>query len=333
MSAPGSKRPVLGGTGRDKSIPIFAQDLYNQRSSTPNTLSRDDMSPSIHVTFPCDGYIPGQEASSKLFKKMIKPLAVSDVRLKMAVKSFSMSLANFVPQIFDDTTGLLNVSIQKFISTPTCRRLYGLLCHHIYWNLVHPFAHKVMMACRKQFPQMLFAHQHSSLGYGNSSQAASVAASRRNSMLSIASTSFHTSDIDDEMPHEEELKRFDSRGVSSDCDEFDHFRIPFAIMSTDEGDRMDAISRPPQDAVSLGSVNGMTNAYSVPGSMTSNVSLSNEEKELLYVQLEDCISQMHAVVSNRICIAVVLGACQHSSLECLLAPFPLSCVDVTRGLF
>jgi len=43
-------------------------------------------------------------------------------------------------------------------------------------------------------------------------------------------------------------------------------------------------------------VSQCTNEYSIPGSMTSNVSLNDEEKELLYVQLEDCISQMHAVM-------------------------------------
>lgn len=274
VSSPGSRPPVMRCTNRETNQ---AQD------KTSNSEGHDEMSPSIHVTFPCDGYVPAQEASSKLFKKLVKPLAVSDVRLKMAVKSFSMNVATFVPQIFEDPTGMLNLSIQKFISAPICRRLYGLLCHHIFWNIVHPFAHKVMQACRKQFPHMIFVNQASMQNLNR----ATMTASRRNSMMSLTSNSFH--DEDANAINDDDTKHFDSRAVSSDNDDMDiGRRVPFSMTSMDENDVYDASSLDQSQC---------TNEYSIPGSMTSNVSLSNEEKELLYVQLEDCISQMHAVVS------------------------------------
>lgn len=254
--------------------------------------------------------MPAQEANGKLFKKMLKPLAVSDVRLKMAVKSFSMTLSNFIPQIFDDPTGQLNVAIQSFIATPICRRLYGLICHHVFWNLVHPFAHKVMLACRKQFPMMMYAQAsvQSSMGLGSK---ASIHRSRAEGMLSLTSPTFHYDEDNDEVTKEtkEEIRTFDSStSDGGSLDEHEHDGTNGArmarLVSRESYDEYD----PDQDhnhdlalhemnSVGLDSSAQYSNSMGQP-SMASHSSLSCEEKELLYVQLEDCITQMHNVVSR-----------------------------------
>lgn len=303
MSAPGTKPPKVSNLKR-----------LTTTKDTSNDDDFEERSPSIHATFPLDGYLAGQEACGKLFRKLLKPLAVSDVRLKMAVKSFSMNLSNFIPQIFDDPTGQLNVAIQSFIVTPICRRLYGLLCHYVYWNIVHPFAHKVSVVCRKQFPVMMFALANRTSTMSNSK--GHVNNSRQRSMLSLTSSSFHHDD--DEAFSSEDIKTFRSRSsldIESSEDESDEVsQLPFPAASRcqitflqDE----DSINSSDQSigggmhGLGGGSVPGRTlhsNQRSTgTGSVASHASLSSEEKELLYLQLEDCISQMHAVVRIPLC--------------------------------
>ena len=276
VSAPGTKpRPATSGSS---SLSVTFHD-YSQSKR----LNGDDAtSPSIHVSFPVDGFIPGQEACTKLFRKMIKPLAVSDVRLKMAVKSFSMALSNFVPQIFDDPTGQLNMTIQKFIAAPVCRRLYGLLCHHVFWNIVHPFAHKVILACRKQFPKLIFTmgRTNSAMAFGNED---SMTRSRRDSMLNLTSPTFHASDE----VNRDEIRTFESAFSSDDYD----------LTPTRTNDDSDHEADVMQELVGGESFTLKSHPYPVEESICSTESLSCEEKEMLYVQLEDCVSQMYALVS------------------------------------
>jgi hypothetical protein len=312
VSAPGSKPPRLSSCATGAKLTASTRS----QAFNPSDDEEEDggQSPSIHVTFPVEGYLPGQEASSKVFRKLLKPLAVSDVRLKMAVKSFSMNLSNFIPQIFDDPTGQLNVAIQKFIATPICRRLYGLLCHHVFWNIVHPFAHKVILVCRKEFPTMMYAQASAQSSAMSLESRASMNLSRRESMLSITSPNFHNVD---EGVSNEEIKTFDSatsHGFSSDDNDNEHTiqrRTPFSSSLSQDGNDPNHHSNHHPDTDlemhELASVDDYTQQSNTQcsvdlGSLASTASLSCEEKEMLYLQLEDCISQMHAVVRVTACI-------------------------------
>jgi hypothetical protein len=146
----------------------------------------------------------------------------------------------------------------------------------------------------------LLANTQSSMDLGSK---ASVTRSRRDSMRSLTSPTFHHSL--DEQENKDEIRTFQSSAshAYSSTDEHeddDHLaarRTTFASSSYSQDSHHDH-DHDARDLLSVdSSAQHSKNQYSANQSIASSASLSSEEKELLYLQLEDCISQMHAVVS------------------------------------
>ena len=53
---------------------------------------------------------------------------------------FVACLGDYVPVIKIDKKGNLFKFVRQLLSSPSCMRLYGLLTHFCYWNIVHPAA-------------------------------------------------------------------------------------------------------------------------------------------------------------------------------------------------
>ena len=79
-----------------------------------------------------------KEIQSKHFKSMLRPLSVGPQQVKIPVETFVGALADYVPSILDDTSGRLYTKLSYFLKSDSCVRLYGLLSHFIYWNIIHP---------------------------------------------------------------------------------------------------------------------------------------------------------------------------------------------------
>ena len=60
------------------------------------------------------------------------------------MKVFVSSLGDYVPVIKTDKKGQLFKSVRRMLSTASCVRLYGLLTHFCYWNIIHPAARSAM---------------------------------------------------------------------------------------------------------------------------------------------------------------------------------------------
>lgn len=79
-----------------------------------------------------------EEIKSKKFKSMLRPLSVGPQQVKIPVETFIVALVDYVPSILEDTSGRLYTKLSYFLKSDSCVRLYGLLSHFIYWNIIHP---------------------------------------------------------------------------------------------------------------------------------------------------------------------------------------------------
>jgi hypothetical protein len=244
--------------------------------------------PEVILEFPIPSKLPFMEIDSTPFRHMIKPLAVNDGRVKMAVKSFCASLADFVPRIFEDKTGRANVSIQKFLSCLMCRRLFGLLCHYVFWNIVHPFVRQALVAAKAQQGHLMDRQQHQDPAESMENSAFL----RRKSMMN-----FSTPD----------LKSMVGLAAKTQVPEQPAGPVIRGSMITDRAkiiiNANRAVSMFGGHALSRGDSMGEKKEGAVEGgpsladiTLSSDTSLTSEEKEMLYIQLETCLNKLHAQV-------------------------------------
>jgi hypothetical protein len=263
----------------------------------------------IDITSPYETKLPLVEVKTTNFQQLIKPLAVSDGRLKMAIKSFCSSLSDYVPRIFDDTSGKMNVVIQKFLGCLLCRRLFGLLCHYVFWNIVHPFARQTLLAARAHHSQ-LFAPSPGQQQFDISS---STFARRRNMMAFTPSNS-------------ESMKKVASL-TASVATEINPKNISKgtlilnrAVAMINANRALDGFganglpteSQPKAHHVAFESTTGggkheseLQSTATGEATLSSDASLTSEEKEILYCQLEECLNKLHAQVSRRLASCVM----------------------------
>ena len=280
-------------------------DLYNSRPSTSETRrtkSREGRGippAQVDLTFPMPCQLPVVEVDSQPFRHLIKPLTVNDTRVKMAVKSFCSLLSEFVPRIFEDDTGRLNVVIQKFLNCLMCRRLFGLLCHYVFWNIIHPFVRRALVAAQGQHGHLL-AHNHPT-----EPESLENTAVRRKSMMSFSlpslqgakattatgvslsevaaarnSPSHAASVVRGSMIQDRVKKAVPAHRAATMCGR----PTPITRQGTDPS---------PTDRVPSGVEAGNSLAELT---LSSETSLTGEEKEMLYLQLEQCLNKLHTQV-------------------------------------
>ena len=104
------------------------------------------------------------EVTSKDFKKMMEPLNIVDGDVVKFAMSFSDNLVEFVPLIKEDKTGRVYEKLKMFLSSPSCVRLYCLLCHFCYWNIIHPSARKALIEAKNANPDE-FHEETNELGH------------------------------------------------------------------------------------------------------------------------------------------------------------------------
>jgi hypothetical protein len=256
----------------------------------------------VDISYPYETTLPLLEVRTLNFQQLVKPLAVSDGRLKMAIKSFCSSLSDYVPRIFDDTTGKMNVIIQKFLGCLLCRRLFGLLCHYVFWNIVHPFARRTLLAARNQHGQMLMSQSaNQQLDVSNSTFA------RRKNMMAFTATA-----------NTESMKKMAAltanKGIEINPKNLSKGGLilnrAVAMINANramDGFGMNAVTETNQQRVGFNTPgkghrtgvaveNELQSIVSGGVTLSSDASLTSEEKEILYCQLEECLNKLHTQV-------------------------------------
>lgn len=272
-----------------------------QHQDRPKTSDRErkkerKLHPEVALNFPLPSKLPLIEIESPPFRQMIKPLAVNDGRVKMAVKSFCASLADFVPRIFEDNTGRVNVSIQKFLSCLMCRRLFGLLCHYVFWNIVHPFVRQALVAAKAQQGHLMDKRHHQEEACENLETQAFI---RRKSMMNFSSPDLKAimglAALTQE-PETTPTGRSVRPSIILD-------RATKRIINASRAVTMfggHALSR--SNSVDKGGGEAVVESGPSLADLTlsSETSLTSEEKEMLYLQLEQCLNKLHTQVELRI---------------------------------
>lgn len=275
----------------------------NTASSSKSRKKSDSQILYVEIAYPYETTLPLIEVRTSNFLQLIKPLAVSDGRLKMAIKSFCSSLSEYVPRIFDDTSGKMNVVIQKFLGCLLCRRLFGLLCHYVFWNIVHPFARRTLLAARTQHGQSFMsssANQQldvSSSTFARRKNMMAFTTASNDSMKKMAALTAGTGiEINPKnlskgglilnravamINANRAMNAFGMNGVGEHPPTTHHV----GFHSSAKNDP------PPVDELQSTLSGGIT--------LSSDASLTSEEKETLYCQLEECLNKLHAQVLRK----------------------------------
>ena len=283
----------------------------------------------VEITYPFITKIPFLEIKSSNFQQLIKPLAVSDSRLKMSIKSFCSSLSDFVPRIFDDSTGKMNVVIQKFLGCLLCRRLFGLLCHYAFWNIVHPFArHTLLNAKNQHLDAFRGLNQQKNENFDLTTSAFArrksmmkFTASNQDTLKKIVNITSPTIEINPKniikgglilnrtvgmINANRALNGFGVNAIESNLltgSPGIQARAPHVAFQPDNNNN----NSPQRHPINI-NINNNNNAHtkefetqasstnSAGVTLSSDASLTSEEKEILYCQLEECLNKLHTQV-------------------------------------
>jgi hypothetical protein len=187
-----------------------------------------------------------------------------------------------------------------------CRRLFGLLCHYVFWNIVHPFVRQALVAAKAQQGHLMDRQQHQDPAESMENSAFL----RRKSMMN-----FSTPD----------LKSMVGLAAKTQVPEQPAGPVIRGSMITDRAkiiiNANRAVSMFGGHALSRGDSMGEKKEGAVEGgpsladiTLSSDTSLTSEEKEMLYIQLETCLNKLHAQVrwmlwriGIRVCVAMCLS--------------------------
>lgn len=244
---------------------------------------------------------------SEKFKLLLKPPQFDRDDLLYGVHTFLSSLAEYIPSVKLDTTYTVFKSVRHLLRSPDCVRLYGLLIHFAYWNVIHPAARSAIQrvklqnlatrtfddvdamydqANRLELPEALQYFEELKIPKDelatNKNYQQKFKLMRQSSQASLQQIDHLfqkelSKHIDVNDPHDQELYG-DYLSVHNYGEENEGNELTLAHLNT----TAEAIS-------------------SCGGSITSEASLTGTEREQLFIQLETCIvtlfrKVMHCVV-------------------------------------
>ena len=85
------------------------------------------------------------EILSAPFKLMMKPLNFDVDKLLKVLSIYSASIVDYTPSVRKDPTGKLFDKIKNIIAMPSSIKLYGILAHYCYWNVIHPCVRRTLL--------------------------------------------------------------------------------------------------------------------------------------------------------------------------------------------
>lgn len=124
-------------------------DLRNKASLDPNSLFK----PLVQV-------LKANPSMAATFRGMLKPPSYGQEDILQPVKVFVACLGDYVPSIKSDKKGNLFKTVRRVLLSASCVRLYGLLTHFCYWNIIHP-------AARSTIKDMIDSNITVAKGYNN----------------------------------------------------------------------------------------------------------------------------------------------------------------------
>jgi hypothetical protein len=78
------------------------------------------------------------ELIGEKFKLLLKPPKFDRDDLLFSIHTFMSSIVDYIPSVKLDKTYQIFKDIRNLLKSVECIRLYGLLVHYAYWNIIHP---------------------------------------------------------------------------------------------------------------------------------------------------------------------------------------------------
>ncbi|RYH20456.1 hypothetical protein EON65_23375, partial [archaeon] len=197
--------------------------------------------------------------TAEKFRILMKPPEFDRDDLLCSVHNFISGLADYVPSIRNDKTFTVFKSIRSFLTSNDSSRLFGLLIHFTYWNVIHPTARSTMRAIKELTDLQLFI-----------------------------TVDLQSNEVDKRIqlpPALVEIAMKEHRQASPKTfDQIDQMFHEQYEESQDQNKLDSAALASPYKTLDNASVGQMS-----LGSLDSETSLTAMEKEQLYIQLESCI--------------------------------------------
>ena len=93
---------------------------------------------SLKLVEPLLDVLNADQKLAETFKSLLKPPGFSDEDISSAIQTFTSSLADYVPRVKYDKTFKLFTKLRRLLYSRNSMRLFGLLIHFCYWNVIHP---------------------------------------------------------------------------------------------------------------------------------------------------------------------------------------------------
>jgi hypothetical protein len=84
------------------------------------------------------------------FKIMLKPPEFDNDDILCAIQIFMRSITDYIPSIKQDKTFTVSKSIRSMLDHPETVRFFGLMIHYCYWNIIHPLTRNIMNTIKQQ---------------------------------------------------------------------------------------------------------------------------------------------------------------------------------------
>ena len=73
------------------------------------------------------------------FLRLLEPPMFGEDDVQTSINLFCANLVDYSPRIKKDFSGKLFKTVKGLLTSPLSVRLYGLLCHYCYWNILRPW--------------------------------------------------------------------------------------------------------------------------------------------------------------------------------------------------
>lgn len=238
-----------------------------------------------------------EEVKARSFRNMLRPLVFKEERIYKPLAKFCTNMAEYIPRVKDDSSRNQFQSICALLSSKSSVRLYGLLSHFCYWNILHPCIRSTVTRFQEDVDVThishdehmddisAFVHDYLSVEEPDADPAPTT---------SVKSVDAGYEAIMDEERHKGEIRpMIYNRGNA--------FKgvVPSSLQSSSKAMAVDSDARTVEvdggAAVAAMHADGLT-----VGSIASygtDTSLSASEKEVLFLQLEECLLAIHKSVS------------------------------------
>lgn len=129
-------------------MPNIFQDEEEQKTFLPTGLFGRRLSwistSTAEISGPLLEIVKEDQETAEKFKLLLRPPQFDRDDLTCSVHTFMTSLAEYVPSVKFDPTFRIFKAIRKLLEMPDSLRLFGLVTHYCYWNIIHPMAKRAM---------------------------------------------------------------------------------------------------------------------------------------------------------------------------------------------